>query len=285
MDERDFAILGHLFQSPLDGPQAIARAVGITRNAVARRMRILASGPVGLTFFALPHHSLLGRTSTVRLFAPEAPPPGAAILSEPDVIGYDLNHDGLCAVTTWQDRPAAVPGLETLMGGPALAQFTDATPGPAAAHLTRLDWKVAWALLADPRASDAALARATGLAPRTCARARQRLVDTKAVRVGINLREDGSTGIPVFRAYVEGRPAADDVQRVLGPDAVVSDQVAEGTVYFARAASQGSLMAAIERLRRLPGVRDVKPILSRGNGVAVARLQSWCQQHIAGPAR
>lgn len=282
MDDRDFAIVAHLFQHPSDGPQAIARQVGITRNAVTRRLRLLQEGRVALSFFALPHHTLFGRTSTVRLYAPQRTPLGNDLLAAPDVIGYDLNHDGLCAVTTWQREGGPAPALQRLLGGPAIVEFTDATPGPSAPYLTRLEWKVAAVLLADPRASAAALARATGLAPRTCARARERLVASRAVRMGINLREDGVRGAPVFRVYVEGHPDTGALHRILGPECVVSDQVAEGTVYFARASTQGTFMSAIERLRGLAGVRDVKLILSRGNGVAVERLQAWCRQQVQG---
>lgn len=281
MDGTDFRILARLFVHPLDGPEAVGRAVGLTRNAVARRLRLLQASPLALGFFALPHHSLFGRASTVHLYAVRGEPPaGDGLLALDDVIGYDVNHDGLCAVTTWHRPGAAAAHLDDALGGPAVARFTDATPGPAAPHLTGLEWKVAGALLAEPRASAAALARATGLAARTCARARDRLVAGRAVRVGLSLRED-LAGYPLYRVYVQGRPDQAKALAILGPDAVVSDEVDEGRVWFARAPTTGGLMVAVERLRALPGVSDVKLILSRDNGVAVERLARWCREAAA----
>lgn len=281
MDEVDFRILGHLFIAPLDGPEAIARKVGLTRNAVSRRLRNLEDGEVQLRFFALPHNSLFGAVSTVNLYAPRKPVDVEALLAAPDVMGYDLNHDGLCAATTWQQGQAKpVPALDRLLGGKPIASFTDATPGPDTPHLSRLEWKVALAMLESPRASVAALARATGLAPRTCSRARERLLASRAVRPGINLCEDGAKGYPIFRLYVQGTPDPKAVDAILGPDAVVSDSVAEGTVYFARAQSMGAAVVAVEQVRRLKGVSDVKLILSRANGIALDRLRGWCKARI-----
>ena len=280
MDDVDFLIVGHLFERPLDGPEQLARQVGLSRNAVSRRMRLLQEGPVRLGFFALPHHSLLGRTSTVNLHATDGDVDGDAALACDDVLAYDLNHDGLCAVTTWQAGPATPsPRLERLLG-PAVARFTDATPGPAAPYLTRLEWKVVQAWCSQPRASAAALARATGLAPRTCERARSRLQATRAMRAGITLREDGVRGPPVFRLFVQGHPDAARLERALG-QSFLSDVVAEGQVRFARAASAGALVVATEAVRRLPGVADVKLILSRRFGLAQERLDGWIQQRLA----
>src|SRR5690349_8066042 len=106
VDETDFRILGHLFVKPLDGPQAIARKVGLTRNAVARRIRNLEQSPLNLRFFALPHQSLFKAVSTVNLYAGIDHPDLRAIESLAGAIGWDINHDGLCAVTLWQATPA-----------------------------------------------------------------------------------------------------------------------------------------------------------------------------------
>lgn len=279
MDEVDFRILAHLFEKPLAGPQALAGSVGLTRNAVAQRLGKLEAGPLALRFFALPHQSLFGRHSLVHLFHVETPVDVEAVLRTDDVIGYDVNHDGLCAVTTWS-LPGAPNRLERVMGSRPLASFSDATPGPATPHLNRLEWKVAAAWLRQPRASAAQLARATGLAARTCTRARQRLVASNAVRVGINLREDRAR-FPIFRVYVQGSPDETAVRRILGPDAACSDVVAEGTVHFARAASTGAIVHTVQRLQRLPGVSDVKLILSQDNGIAIDRIAAWCLANVA----
>lgn len=168
------------------------------------------------------------------------------------------------------------------MGGPPLVEFTDSAPGPAAPYLTRLEWKVVAALLDEPRASLSSLARRTGLAPRTCARARDRLLQSKAVRVTATIREDHAEGLPVYRLYVQGRPAPKDVTRILGQDAIVSDQVKEGTVYFARAASLGSIMAAAEAMRKADNVEDVKLILSKDSGLARPYLRQLIANKMRG---
>ena len=279
MDATDFRIVGHLFERPLDGPEALARSVGLTRNAVARRLRLLQEGPLRLGFWALPHHTLFGRTSTVNLHAPADAVDGEAILACDDVLAYDLNHDGLCAVTTWhQGGKAPFPRLERLLG-PTVARYTDATPGPAVPHLSRLEWRVVGAWMAEPRASAAGLSRATGLAARTCERARQRLLESRAMRAGITLREDFAEGFPVFRLFVQGQPDPAALRRALG-EAFVSDVVREGAVHFARASSAGAMMVTVDAVRRLPGVTDVKPILSRGFGLAEERLARWIQEKI-----
>lgn len=283
MDEADFRIVGHLFQHPLAGPQELARAVNLTRNAVARRFRMLQESALGLAFHAYPHQDLFALEFTLHLYAPEKPIAGKAINDVATVIGYDINHDGLHAVTTWRHPGTPRPAeLDRLMGGPPLVEFTDSAPGPAAPYLTRLEWKVVAALLDEPRASLSSLARRTGLAPRTCARARDRLLQSKAVRVTATIREDHAEGLPVYRLYVQGRPAPKDVTRILGQDAIVSDQVKEGTVYFARAASLGSIMAAAEAMRKADNVEDVKLILSKDSGLARPYLRQLIANKMRG---
>jgi len=274
VDGTDFGIVAHLFQDPLAGPQAIARGLGLTRNAVARRLRALAVGPPWLRVHALPHPGLLGRASTVNLFATKGAVDGPALLACPDVIAYDLNHDGLCAVTLWSRTTPALATVRRLLGAPPVAVF-DADVPALAPYLPRLDWKVLVALVRDPRATAAGLARATGLAARTCSRARNRLLAAGAVRVAVGLQEDRA-GLPVFRAYVQGHPDEARVRAVLGGDAVVTDVVAQGRVWFSRAPTVGGIVTAVQALRGLPGVEDVKLILSRDVGVATDRIVGWC---------
>lgn len=276
MDEVDFRILGRLFQEPLAGPASLASTVGLTRNAVARRIANLQESGPRLKFFALPHNTLFGRSSTVCLYMPDEIPAPERLLAVRDVIGYDINHDGLCAVTLWQEDKVDTSLVDKMLGTSPIARYTDATPGPHSPYMSRLEWKVAAAMLANPRASAAELGRSTGLAARTCARARDRLEATAAIRMGINICEDLS-GFPMFRLYVQGRPDLDKVKQALGRDMVVSDRVEEGTVYFARASTTGAIFVAVERVRNLPGVSDVKLILSRSNGLATARVLDWCR--------
>lgn len=283
MDEIDFRILGHLLQHPLAGPQELAKTVGLTRNAVARRMRRLQEADVRLSVLAYPHQDLFALGSTVHLYHAVRGPKATDILACDGVLAFDQNHDGIWAVTIWhppgQGRSAA---LDALFGAPPVASFTDATPGPAVPHLSRLEWKVVAALLEHPRGTAAALARASGLAPRTCQRARDRLVTSRAVRVATTLCEDHAEGLPIFRLYVQGHPVRNEVGAILGADALVTDEVDEGAVYFARAASLGAIMGAVERVRKLPGVEEARLILSRSAGVSHAFLRGLVQARMSG---
>lgn len=276
MDDIDFQILGHLFQHPLDGPQAIAQEVGLTRNAVARRIRILEESPVQLMFFALPHQDLFGRQSVVNLYIAPGDIDEEKVWACGDVLAFDQNHDGLVAVTTWTQDGSHPAALDNLLGGAPVAQFHDVAPGPDAPYLSRLEWRVLRAMLHAPRASNADLARTAGLAPRTCARARERLIATNALRLGINICEDHSDGYPIYRLYVQGTFSRKTIAELLGPDTVISDTVAEGCVYFAKAPSLGAIMATVERVKASDGVDDVKLILSRAN----AANWSWVDELI-----
>lgn len=287
MDETDFRILGHLLRKPLDSTEDVARAVRLTRNAVARRIRILQDAPMRLRFFAVPHYRLFSAHSTVALFPTNGKIDAKRLLAIPNVIGYDLNHDGLLAATYWTTEgndPKRVPqAMLDAIGAPAVAQFTDTTPGPKVPHLSRLEWKVLRAIVAEPRASGAALARRCGLTAKTCAHHRKALVGNFVFLPTISIREDQSNGFPVFRAYIQGTPAADSVDSILGTDSVVTDTVAEGHVRFAHAPSFGDILARTESLRRLAGVTDVKLILSRDSDAAVDKFLRLIDAKIADP--
>lgn len=287
MDETDFRILGHLLRTPLDTTEDVARAVGLTRNAVARRVRLLEESPVRLRFFAVPHYRLFGAHSTVALFPTSGKVDAKRLLSIDNVIAYDLNHDGLVASTYWTadgHDPKQVPStMLDVLGTPPVAQFTDATPGPKVPHLSRLEWKVLRAIVAQPRASAAALARRAGLTAKTCARHRKSLLDAFAFLPTMSIHEDRSKGFPVFRTYIQGNPKPASVEAILGADSVVTDNVAEGHVRFAHAPSFGDILARIEALRRLPHVTDVKLILSRASDVTVDKFLRLIDAKIQDP--
>jgi len=280
VNDTDFQILGRLFQHPLDGPQAIAREVGLTRNAVSRRIRLLEASPVHLMFFALPHQDLFGRESVVNLYMAPGDVDERAVWASGDILAFDQNHDGLVAVTTWTKHGTHPEGLDHALGGAPIAQYHDVAPGPEAPYLSRLEWRVLRALMHDPRASNAKLARDTGLAARTCARARERLVTSNAIRLGINIYEDHSNGFPIYRLYVQGGFSRNAVAALLGPDTVISDTVAEGCVYFAKAPSLGAIMATVERVKAHDGVDDVKLILSTQNRVNWAWIDRLILQQL-----
>lgn len=278
MDETDFRILAHLLAHPVESVEATAKSVRLTRNAVARRIQVLQRSPLQVRFWAWPHFTLFGRQSHVLLYQTSGEVDTEAILATDPVLGYDLNHDGLLATTIWTpvgEEPAPPASLDTLVGGPPINRYTDATPGPKHPFLSRLQWKVLRALIDAPRATTVELARRTGLAAKTCGKHRAELFTKRFLHPSASIQEDRSGGFPVYRVYVEGKPDRGAVRGVLGPDALVMDTVQEGHVYLAKAASMGAIIVNVDKLRRLPAVKDVKLILSRGFGVAVERLRAW----------
>lgn len=285
MDDTDYRILAHLLQHPLDSTEDIARAVHLTRNAVARRIRLMERSPAALQFFVLPHPSLFAAKATVALYATRGHVDSARLMELDRLLAYNLNHDGLVAATYWswrgQDPKMPPPELSKALGSQPVAQYTDMTPGPKVAHLSRLQWKVVGALFDSPRASAATLARKTGLSARTCMRHRQALIGSAAVQATVSFEEDRSSGLPVFRAYIQGHPSVARIKAILGPDALRTDTVEEGAVYLARKPSLGGILESIEALRRLPTVTDVKLIMSREFKLNRSMMRRWIDDRLA----
>lgn len=240
-----------------------------------------------LRFFAVPHYRLFGAHSTVALFPTSGKVDTKRLVAVDHVIAYDLNHDGLLASTYWTvegDDPKTVPPkMLDVIGAPAVAQFTDTTPGPKVPHLSRLEWKVLRAIVAEPRASAAALARRCGLTAKTCARHRKALKENFVFLPTMSIHEDKAKGFPVFRAYIQGTPSVDAVESILGKDSVVTDTVAEGHVRFAHAPSFGDILSRADALRRLANVTDVKLILSKDSNATVDKFLRLIDTKIADP--
>jgi DNA-binding Lrp family transcriptional regulator len=287
LDATDFQILGQLHRSPLDSTEAIARAIGLTRNAVARRIKNLQSSAVRLRFFAIPHFQLFGARSTVALFPPNPRAKPRDFLNVPQVIAYDVNHDGLLAATYWafskEDEKRVPELMEAVSGNPPLALLKEATPGPKTPHLSRLEWKILRALVAEPRASAVALARRTGLTAKTCARHRKALIASHAVLPAMSILEDQSKGFPVYRVYIEGAPSSATLDKILGTDSITTDLVQDGQVRFAHAASFGDVLAAVETVRKAPGVKDLKLILAREAAVATDKFLRLIDAKVESP--
>lgn len=276
VDDIDFNILGQVFRQPLIGWEALGREVGLTRNAVARRVRMMEQSRLRLRWMSIPHPTIFGARAYLSLFGPRENVDATEILGVPDVVGFDHNFDGLVPVTYYTRDRQPPPGLVAYLGGP-MATFDASGPGPATPHLNRMEWKIMEAAIQAPRAGPAELARICGLGAKTVAKHRARMLQDGTLRIAATVQE-GAADIPIFRAYLQGHPDPERLQALI-PGSMKLETTAEppGQVWLCKTETTSGMMAAAGRLRTIANVDDVKIILTHQIEWASEKLQNWCR--------
>lgn len=289
MDDTDFDLLARLSAEPLASVSSLARAVGLSPNAVRARLSRLKAARVYDGTIAIPNPRVLGRVGKLAIYAP---PPravdGARILAVDDVLGFSLNHDGQVAVTWLARSPDEPPpaALDALLGGPAPRVVARDEPEvhPRGAVLSAREWRLVEAMMEDARQTQRALAAASGMGERAVARAVERLVAGRFVMLYTIVMPNMADGIVPFHLWVHGAATRDErMIREALRWCVVEDRIAEppGLFIFCRAQTLGDALAARDRVARIPGVDHAEIVLQSEQAVAWERLHAMARERAA----
>lgn len=278
LDPIDLAVVRALQSDGRLAYETLAQHVGLSRPATrARVQRLLESGAVRVV--AVVHPAVRGLTATAHLSIDvdgAAEPVARAVAELPEApfvsltagrraIMAELRTEGFEALERAIERVRSVPGValvDPLIGTRHLKDPYLLADEPAAPDLDDIDLRILDALELDGRLPFAELAERVGLSPGATRARTLRLLDGGVVRVLALVRPEvlGLGHACGFAVRVEGgrEPVARELaarDEVTFLSACLGRAELVGTI---TADSLGSVRAALDAMRALPGVRTVE---------------------------
>ena len=287
MDERDYRVVLELTRNPFASCEAIGREVGMTGTAVRARVDSMEARGVLNGYHVLPSPRVFGRWRHIFAYRDVAPEPSlTTLLGMENAVAVFRGSPGMIMVNTYDLEVDAGPpaALVKLIGrAPDGAVLTD-DPGegrPPNLVLSPLDWRVIAALLDDPRAPLAELARATRLTARTVRKRRDDLVRKGLLHVSPIVDTSREPGLIVFSGYVMVERKS-DLERIQAPGLgwVWTHHDPPAAAFFGRAATYGEVQETQRSLQSIRGVLHVDLTVARGGGIASRRLHRWIRAEL-----
>jgi DNA-binding Lrp family transcriptional regulator len=285
LDDKDFRILVELFRDPLASHTQLGRAASVSAQSAQRRLQVLQDEFVLAGYFALPSAEILGRNAFIATASPalsESLFP-MKLLSEKDVVWAVRKHDGtilLCIYLPIGTDPAAV-GLNREAGW-SLARAPKGA-GPEFT-ISETDGRIIDALIEQPRAEIADLAKRTGLPIRTVQDRRDALISKKAFTVRPALLMRQGPGLILFHLEIRlaAKEAAPKVRAAVDRGLVIQEIEQPPTLIFlCRAFTVPGVYDMQSRLAALPEVKEVSFTIYREAAIAHERLHGWVREAVA----
>jgi DNA-binding Lrp family transcriptional regulator len=287
VDERDCRLLIELTRAPFEPYEALGRRLDITGTAVKKRLDRLEAEGIWLGLACGPSPKALGREGRLVVWGAPAPRAGPRdLLAAPEVAWAASAYPTATVAMLYREDPKApLPDeLGRLAGRAPEAVVVPHDPREVAARevLSPLDWRVVRAVAHEPRASVRALAEACGLSARVVRERRDAMFargDLMAFPSVDATREEGAI---LYNAYV----GAQDAEAIKGfrfgnAHRIVTHHDPPGTFLVGYVRTYAETHVAEERLRAMPGVRDVTFSVPQGTLVARERLEGWVDAEIA----
>ncbi len=287
MTSRDLRIIGALFLDPFASHARIGRRVGITGEAVRKRLANLAQDGVLPGFVATPTPAIFGREGVAfGVDVTDATLEEALALEDVVTVGQTLEGIlgliGFVPPGTVDERTAAwaesLRATRVRYRMPYRQEVTPGVPGP-------LEWRTLDAMLDDPRRSLESLAEATGLTARTVARRRDALIDQQMVEVTPHLGPSTSGRLFFHLGLMGYTGSTEEALRAL-PGTIVSERMdrsaaSPGLFLYCQVDSLPAQSDLIARAARIPGVQQVQPYLMTDYRLNRERVHGWIQDEIA----
>jgi DNA-binding Lrp family transcriptional regulator len=284
LDEIDEQLVRALHEDGRASYETLARLVGLARSTTkARVQRLLAEG--GLRLVGAIHPAVFGlhQLGHVIIETDGSAGPVAQAVAQLDEVSFVTTTAGRFAVTAelrtadmtafsrGLARVQAVPGVRSAQAMAYLRIWKDPyfppgpleSPGPLAEiELDAADHALLAQLRADGRASFADLAAMTGLSPGATRVRVLRLFEARVVHVGALVRlsplgRSCTTGFALTFTG-EAEPVASEVAGMAEVDCFATGVGWCNAIGTIRVGSLDEVLATLERLRALPGVRTVE---------------------------
>lgn len=287
MDELDFRVIAELVRTPFASHANIGRALGLTGTTVKSRLDGMVRRGAIAGFLVVPSAATLRRIQKLYPFHNVDPePPLERILDVDDVVAVARANPGTLIVNTFEQNAGAhpPPAITDAIGGtPERATLTDTpTRGDSSSILSPLDWRVADALLEDPRAKLTELARKARLTATTVRRRRDALVERGLLHVAPIVDTRREDGLVVYSGYawLSGRSVAEKIHSP-GLASIWVHHDPPGVSIFGAMPNYAAVEQFEHELRDLPGVLRAELTAARGGVLATGRLRKWIREEIA----
>ncbi len=290
VDEKDFDILALLARDPFLGNERIGDSLGLSGNAVKKRLAALEAGGVVPSTWLFPIPQVFRRHSRVFVYKDMKNPEAAVrrALSFDPIVWSGFDMDGSFHVHAYATEPDGGPpaGLVEALGDPVYSvspPLSDLTVEDAA--VSSLDLRILLVLLRQPRASLQAIANQTGLSPKTVRRHRDAMFANGLFMLFPVIHVAQARGIVLYNAYAQGPRVPSNAQAIA--DAlprsrlVTAKTVPPGVWLIGWAETLAEVSEVEARLKRLPVVDTAGIILRLRVEFALERVEGWIHEELA----
>ena len=275
-----------LVRAPFDSYESIGRRIGVSGTAIKARLTRMESDDIFFGFACGPSPAALGLQGKLAVFAQAAGDADLDALTRAAEVAWASSAYPSATVAMLYRADADAPLPDALVKAAGRAPDALVTPHDPRETATRaplspLDWRVMRAVMDAPRAPVRDLAAATGLGARTVRDRRDRMLAAGDLMMWPIVDATREEGAFLFSAYV-GAERAEDLRglRVANAHRVVTHHSPPGVFFTGYVRTFAEAHVVEEKLRALPGVRDVTFSVPQGTRVARERLAAWVDAEI-----
>ncbi len=283
MDQIDLGIFSRLVDDAFRSDESLAREVGLTGKAVRLRRRRMEAQGVLAEYGLHPRAEILGRHAIAqRYVGPDRPDlPRAQLGAVEDLLCVRRFRPGLHMVVRFprEPDPPDDPRLSRLLGRP-LGASGDRLPPISSLRpqeLSRVDWNVLEELVRSPRAPYSVKARRAQVSARTFRSHQARLEAGHALACSMILDLERERGVATYGLWLKVNDSFDrravELPRLWDRPHWTEDP--QGVYLLGSADSYFEAREMELRLRSLPGVLGVDPLIPAGGFFARERVISW----------
>ncbi len=290
VDEKDFGILARLSRDPFLANERIGDSLGLSGNAVKKRLAALEAGGVVPSTWLFPIPQVFRRHSRVFVYKDVEEPEAVArkALSFDPVVWSGFDMDGSFHVHTYALEPDGGPpaGLVEALGEPRYSvspPLSDLTFEDAA--VSSLDLRILLVLLRQPRASLQEIADQAGLSPKTVRRHRDAMFANGLFMLFPVIHVAQARGVVLYNAYAQGPRVPSNAQAIV--DAfprcrlVTAKTVPPGVWLIGWADTLAEVSEVETRLKRFPNVEAAGIIMRLRVEFALERVEGWIRGELA----
>lgn len=281
----EFRLLAALTRQPLASNAMLAEGLGVSAEAVRKRLVHLREDGVLGGFTAMPAAAVFGRQPQGVGFA--RPIDLRDLLALDDAVWAATSVDDKCGVMAYTNDPDGFTERAVELAGRPPIQTGALHAASSIPPLGPLEWRVLRAMLLEPRASLRHLSEATGLSYRTVRDRQDGLLRSGAITVDPLLRPSRS-GALFFHLWVTlaDAEAEAQVRPLFGEHVVINRYAAPPSVYmFCQAPDLGAQAAMVRRVEEHPAVATLHVVLNADHATHVERLLWWIDAELESWAR
>ncbi len=285
MDFKDFKIITGLVRNPMASMQEIGDSLSISESAVRKRLLSLKAEPVNFRMNLIPTAVYLKRRSFSVVFENTELSERIKkdILKIEDVAFLWSDHNRNIIVTAFtKEKPDRVFNeLTELIGHDFTTMETGLLANSSTSkNLSRIEWKIVYHVIENPRISDTLVSKKTGLSRKTVMRYRHKMIEQN-VLLPVYSGNFSNSGSFMFGLIVRFRSpyAKNEIINIKLAEAV-SFLDSLGGYFLGYSENIAEFESLLNSLRGIEDIAYFDVSVPTGGAVAVDRLMSWVKEAI-----
>jgi DNA-binding Lrp family transcriptional regulator len=285
MDVVDFQIIADLFKDPFASMQDIGNELGISETSIRKRLKSLSGNPTRFAMHLIPSPFYFKRKAVSFIFENKEfnKTIKEELLKIADVVFIWSDHNRNIIITAYLKGETAdiTHELEKLMGiksqiiKPGLFSVAGGS-----GSISRIEWKVIYHLIENPRITSTSISRRTGLSRKTVMKYRTKMLDQK-ILLPVYSGDFSNSGSMIFGLIVQFRSQGTKIRfsnkKLLE---AVSFSNSRGAYYIGFSESVAEFEDLMKTLGKMPEVENFTLSVPTGGIVAVSRIKDWVSDEI-----